>query len=72
MLDSAVGLTDEDEADGDDVRQHVASERLVVLAVAFAKDADERVEFVLTQTLTGEQEESSWGDVDTVCRGRTC
>lgn len=47
-------LTDENEAGGDDVRQQVASERLFVLSVTFPKDADERVQFVLAQTLPGE------------------
>ncbi len=53
---SLQSLTNENEADSDDVRQQVASERFVILAVTFAKEADERVEFVLTQTLPEKKE----------------
>ena len=52
-------LTDEDEADSYDVSQQVGSERLLVSAVTFAEEADERVEMVLTETLAGTGEKSS-------------
>ena len=38
-----IALTNQNEADGDDVSQDVASDWLVVLPVTFAKESDERV-----------------------------
>lgn len=45
---SALSLTNEDEANSDDVRQQVAPERFLVLAVTLSKESNERVELVLT------------------------
>lgn len=47
--------TDEDEADGDNVGEHVATDGLVVLPVALPKEAYERVELVLAEALRGER-----------------
>lgn len=49
-------LTNEDETGSDNVCQEVASQWFIILAVTFAKEAYERVEFVLTQTLPKENE----------------
>lgn len=49
-------LTNEYKADSYDVRQHVGSEGLIVVAVTFAKEADERVDMVLAKTLLGSKE----------------
>lgn len=46
-------LTDEDEASSDDICEKVSSDRFIVLAITFAKEANERVEVILTQTLWG-------------------
>lgn len=43
--------TYENKADRDDISQEIASDRFVVFPVAFSKEANERVELVLTQTL---------------------
>lgn len=48
-------LTNEDEAGSDDVREEVASERFIILTITFTKDANQRVEFVLAQTLPGKK-----------------
>lgn len=45
--------TDEDEGKSDPKSQDVASQRLVVLPVAFSKDAQTRVDVVLAQGLWG-------------------
>lgn len=50
-----LNLTNEYEAGSNDVRQQIASEWFIVLAVTFAKEANERVESVLTQTLSGKR-----------------
>lgn len=44
-------LTDDDEGHRDGIGQQVATHRLLVLAIAFAEEADQGVELVLTQTL---------------------
>lgn len=46
--------TYENEADRDKISQDIASDWFVVFPVTFSKEADERVELVLTQTLAGE------------------
>jgi len=51
VKDLLKSLTNYNEAGRYDVRQKVASERFVVFAVSFAKEANERVEMVLTETL---------------------
>lgn len=48
-------LTNENEAGSNDVRQQVASDRFVVFTVIFAKESNERVKFVLAQTLYGQE-----------------
>lgn len=50
--------TDEDEADGNDVGEHVAADGLVVPPVALPEEAYERVELVPAETLRGEMR---WG-----------
>lgn len=50
--------TDEDEANGDDVGEHVAADGLAVPPVALPEKAYERVELVLAETLWGE---TCWG-----------
>jgi len=50
--------TDEDEADGDDVGEHVAADGLAVPPVALPEEANERVELVPAETLRGEER---WG-----------
>lgn len=47
--------TDENEAGSNDVCQQIASDRFIVFPVPFAKEADERVELVLTQALVEKQ-----------------
>lgn len=44
-------LTNDDEGHSDGVGQQVATHRLLVLAIAFAKEANQRVELVFTQAL---------------------
>lgn len=44
-------LTNDDEGNGDGVGQQVATHRLLVLAIAFAKEANQRVQLVFTQAL---------------------
>lgn len=50
--------TDEDKANGNDVGEHVATDGLAVPPVALPKEANERVELVLAETLQGE---TQWG-----------
>lgn len=50
--------TDEDEADGDDIGEHVAADGLTVPPIALPEEAYKRVELVLAETLWGE---TSWG-----------
>jgi len=47
--------TDEDEANGYRIGEHVATDRLAVLPVALPKEAYERVELVLAEALWGER-----------------
>lgn len=44
-------LTNDDEGHRDGVGQQVATHRLIVLAIAFAEEADERVQLIYTQAL---------------------
>lgn len=60
--------TDEDEADGDDIGEHVAADGLAVPPVALPKKAYERVELVPAETLWAERERCI-GDCG-LCRGR--
>lgn len=55
VRDSLLILTNENEAGSNDVCQQIASKWFIVLSVTFAKEANERVEFVLTQTLSGKK-----------------
>lgn len=57
-------LTNENKAGSDDVREQVASERFVVLTITFTKDANQRVEFVLAQTLQQTNKEKSKNRVE--------
>lgn len=50
--------TDEDEAHGDEVGEHVAADGLAVPPVALPEEADERVELVPAEALRGE---GLWG-----------
>lgn len=54
-------LTDDDEGHSDGIGQQVAAHRLVVLAIAFAEEADERVQLVQAQAL--------WAQGDTLTPG---
>lgn len=44
-------LTDDDEGHGDGIGQQVAAHRFIVFAVAFAEEADQRVQLVQAQAL---------------------
>lgn len=44
-------LTDDDEGHGDGIGQQVAAHRFIVLAVAFAEEANQRVQLVQAQAL---------------------
>lgn len=44
-------LTDDDEGHSDGIGQQVATHRLPVLAIAFAKEANQRVQLVFAQAL---------------------
>lgn len=46
-------LTNEYEGDGQDKGEHVAPERLVVLAVTLGEKADDGVQLILAQALRG-------------------
>lgn len=50
-----LSFTYEDEAGSDEISQYIASDRFIVSPVTFAKEANERVELVLTQTLAEKQ-----------------
>lgn len=52
-------FTYENEADSDEISQYIASDRFIVSPVTFAKEADERVELVLTQTLVEKQNDNT-------------
>lgn len=52
-------FTYENEADSDEISQYIASDRFIVSPVTFAKEADERVELVLTQTLVEKQNDKT-------------
>ena len=50
-MSDVCSCTDEDEAQTDGEGEQVASERLVVLAIAFGKHSQVRVNVILTQRL---------------------
>lgn len=52
-------FTYENEAGSDEISQYIASDRFIVSPVTFAKEADERVELVLTQTLVEKQNDNT-------------
>lgn len=52
-------FTYENEADSDEISQYIASDWFIVSPVTFAKEADERVELVLTQTLVEKQNDKT-------------
>lgn len=54
-----LSFTDENEADSDEISQNIASDRFIVSPVTFAKEADERVELVLTQTLVEKRKDKT-------------
>lgn len=54
-----LSFTYENEADSDEISQYIASDRFIVSPVTFAKEADERVELVLTKTLAEKQRDKT-------------
>lgn len=53
-----LSFTYENEADSDEISQYIASDRFIVSPVTFSKEADERVELVLTETLVEKQRDN--------------
>lgn len=54
-----LSFTYENEADSDEISQYIASDRFIVSPVTFSKEADERVELVLTETLVEKQRDKT-------------
>lgn len=52
-------LTNQNEANRNEVRQHVTPDWFIVFSIALSKKANGWVEFILTKTLLGEQRDSS-------------